>query len=101
LIEFGEELVLGVGDCLGVASCDFGGSLGFADGGFGLRGEKGAVALRVGVALGDGGSDAGGSRVCRLRSGDGDCVAAGPLRATGSVRGEALGDLFFEGERFL
>src|SRR5216683_1095472 len=52
LIEIGEELVLGVGDGLGVESGGLGCSLSRADGLFGLLGEEGAVALRVGVALG-------------------------------------------------
>jgi hypothetical protein len=63
LVEFGEELVLGVGDGLGVEGCDFGGSFSGADGVFGLLGEEGAVAFRVGVAFGYGCGDAGGAGV--------------------------------------
>jgi hypothetical protein len=63
LVEFGEELVLGVGDGLGVEGCDFGGSFSGADGVFGLLGEEGTVAFRVGVAFGYGCGDAGGAGV--------------------------------------
>ncbi len=51
-------MVLGVGCGLGAASGGLGGGFGGADGVFGLLGEEGAVALGVGVALGDGGGDA-------------------------------------------
>ena len=61
LVEFEEELVLGVGDGLGVEGGDLGGGLGLADGALGFGGEEGAVALGVGVALGDGSGDAGGA----------------------------------------
>ena len=65
LIEFGEELILCVGDGLSVESGDLGCGFGGADGAFGLLGEEGAVALGVGVALGDSGCDAGGASVSR------------------------------------
>jgi hypothetical protein len=59
LIEFGEELVLGFCDGVGADGGNFSGGLSFMDGTFGLGGEEGAVGLRVSVALGHGGSDAG------------------------------------------
>ena len=61
LVEFEEELVLGLGDGAGVEGGDLGGGFGLADGALGFFGEEGAVALGLGVALGDGGGDAGGA----------------------------------------
>jgi hypothetical protein len=97
LIEFGEKLVLSVGDSLRVETGDLGCGLGGTDGVFGLLGEEGTVALRVGVTLGDGGGDAGGAGTwgggCRDGSRD-----VGPLVAAGTMRGEALGHLLLERE---
>ena len=96
MIEFGEELVLGVGDGLGVESGDLGCSFSGADGAFGLLGEEGAVALGVGVALGDGGGDAGGAGVRGGGGSDGSSGVVGALVAAGAMRGEALGHLLLE-----
>ena len=97
LVELGEELVLGVGDGLGVESGDLGGGFCLADSGFGLRGKKGAVALGVGVALGDGGGDAGGTGVCRCGVAHRrDGCRPGVLGAAGAMGGETLRHLFFQ-----
>ena len=100
LVEFGEQLVLGVGDGLGAAGGDFGGGLGFVDGAFGLGGEEGAVALGVGVALGYSGGDAS-AGFCRSGADDG-WDGCGGLRGiagvAGAVGGETFGDLLLEGE---
>ena len=45
LVEFEEELVLGLGDGAGVEGCDFCGGFGLTDGSLGFFGEEGAVAL--------------------------------------------------------
>jgi hypothetical protein len=92
LIEVGEELELGVGDGLGVASCDLGCSLCRAYGVFGLLGEEGAVALGVCVALGDGCGDSRGAGVCGGGLSD-RCGVALVLGAAGAMGGEALGHL--------
>ena len=98
MIEFGEKLVLGVGDGLGVETGNFGCSFSGADGVFGLLGEEGAVALRVGVALGDGCGDARGAAVCG--GGRNDRSGAGQaLGAAGAMSGEALGHLLLERKR--
>ena len=88
---------MGVGDGLGVESGDLGGGFSGADGVFGLLGQEGAVALRVGVALGYGCGDAGGAGVFGCGSSD-RSRAVGLLAAAGTMRGEALGYLFFERE---
>jgi hypothetical protein len=98
-IKFIEELVLGGGDGLCVEGGDFGCGFRGADGVFGLLGEEGAVALGVGVTLGDGGGDAGGAGV-----GGGGCDdrrdrVAGVPGAAGAMIGEALGDLLPECKR--
>jgi len=93
LIEFGEKLVLGVGDGLGVESGDLGCGLSRADGVFCLLGEEGAVALRVGIALGDGSGDAGGAGVRRGGWND-SSGAVRALAAAGAMSGETLGHLF-------
>ncbi len=72
LIERFEEVELGCGDGAGGDGSDLGGSFGLVDCGLGLGSKKGAVALGVGVALGDGGGDprgaGAGGRVDRRRS---------------------------------
>ena len=95
LIEFGEELVLSVGDGLGAERRDLGGRLSFANGGLGLGGEEGAVALGVCIALSDSGGDAGGAGVCW----DGSlAMGVTELRevpgAAGAMGGETFGHLF-------
>ena len=97
MLEFGEELVLGIGDGLRVESGDLGCSFSGADGVFCLLGEKGAVALRVSVALSDCGGDAGGAGFCGCGFGNGSRTI-GALIATGTMRGEALGHLLLERE---
>lgn len=59
VVEVGQELLLGYGYGVGVDGGDACGGVGLMDGALGFRGEKGTVALRVGVALGNGGGDAG------------------------------------------
>ncbi len=54
LVERVEQGLLGGGDGLGVEGGDFGGGAGLLDSALGLGGEEGAIALGVGVALGDG-----------------------------------------------
>ncbi len=98
MVEFGEELVLSVGDGLRVESGDLGCSFSRADRVFGLLGEEGAVALRVGVALGDCCGDTGGAGIRGSRwSNRGWAVWT--LVATGAMSGEALGHLFLQFER--
>ena len=84
---------------LGVESRDLRGCFGLADGGFGLLGEEGAVALGVGVALGNGGCDA----RCAGARGSVRCIriywSGCALGAAGAMRGEALGCLLFQSER--
>jgi len=63
LIELRQKLVLGVGYGLGTESGNLSRGFGFADSGLGLLGEKGAIAGGVGIALGNGGGDAGGTRL--------------------------------------
>ena len=103
-VEFGKEVVLNLGDGLGVASGDFGGGFGLAGDGVGLAdctfclfSEKGAIALGLGVAFCNGGGDTGGSlagcRRCSRR-----CGRAGRAGAAGTVSREAFGDLLLEGE---
>jgi hypothetical protein len=53
--------------CLRVQRGNFGCGVRLLDGPFGLGGEKGAIAGGVGVALGDRGRDARGSRLGRAR----------------------------------
>ena len=52
-----EQALLRLCNSLGVAGCDLRGRLGLLDRAFRLGGEKGAIALRVGVPLGYGGGD--------------------------------------------
>jgi hypothetical protein len=90
-------LILGVGDSLSAACGCLRGVFGCADGVCGLLGEKGAVALGVGVAFGDCGGDAGGAYVGRCGPGDWSREVAGVLAtATGAMCGEALSYLFLE-----
>jgi hypothetical protein len=96
LIEFGEELILCVGDGLSVESGDLGCSFRGANGVLGLLGEEGAVALGVGVALGDGGGDAGGASVSRGGWNDGSNGVALMLVTAGAMSGETLGHLFLQ-----
>ena len=98
MVEFGEELILGVGDGLRVESGDLGCGFSGADGVFGLLGEEGAVALRVGVALGDRGGDAGGAGASGDGCSDGS-RAVGALVAAGTMRGQALSHLLLKRER--
>ena len=99
MIEFGEEFVLSVGDSVGVESGNFGSSFSLVDSGFGLRGKKGAVTLRVGVTLGNCGGDAGGAGVCGDGIGDGSDGIAYALGAACAMSGEALGHLFLQCKR--
>ena len=88
---------MGVGDGLGVEGGYLGCSLSRTDGVFGLLGEEGSVALRVGVAFGDCSGDAGGAGVRGGRRND----WRGALRtmiAAGAMRGEALGHLLLQRE---
>jgi hypothetical protein len=62
LVEGVEELLLGLGDGLGVERGDLGRGLGLLRGALGLGGKVGAIAGGVGVTLGDGGRDATGAR---------------------------------------
>jgi hypothetical protein len=95
LVEGIEQGLLGGGDGLGVEGSDFGRGAGLLDGAFGFGGQKGAVGLGVGIALGHSGGDAGGAGgggASGLRSGSGlRCAAAA------AVGGEALSGL--EAER--
>jgi hypothetical protein len=95
-VEGFEEALLGCGDGLGVERGDFGCGAGLLGGAFGLGGQEGAIALGVGVALGDGGCDLRGAGVggaCGLDCGGLRGVAA----AAAAMRGEALGDLGAQG----
>jgi hypothetical protein len=94
LIEFGEELILCVGHGLSVESGDLGCGFCGANGVLGLLGEEGAVALGVGVSLGDGGGDAGGASVSRRGRNDGSNGVALMLVTAGAMSGETLGHLF-------
>lgn len=96
LIEFGEELILCVGDGLSIESGDLGCSFCGANGVFGLLGEEGAVALGVGVTLGDSGGDAGGASVSRRGRNDGSNGVALMLVTAGAMSGETLGHLFLQ-----
>ena len=97
MIEVGEELVLGVGDGLRVETSDFGCGFSGTDGVFCLFGEEGAVALRVGVAFGDGCGDAGGAGVGGGGRSDGSWTVLS-LVAAGTMGCEALGGLLLERE---
>jgi len=92
LVELEEELVLRFGDGVCVEGSDLGGGFGLVNSALGFGGEEGAIAWRVGVPLGDGGSDAGGAGFGRSGRSDGGERGSG-TRATGTVCGEALGDL--------
>jgi len=92
LVELEEELVLRFGDGVCVEGSDLGGGFGLVDGALGFSGEEGAITRRVGVALGDGGRDAGGTGFGGSGRSDGGERGSG-TRATGAVCGEALGDL--------
>jgi hypothetical protein len=59
LLQGVEQLLLGCGDGLGVAHGDLGCGTGLLRGSLGLGGKDRMVAGRVGVALGNGGCDAG------------------------------------------
>ena len=68
IVEFGQQVVLRLGDCFGVTRGNFGGGFGlasegfgFAHGAFGFFSEKGAVTLGLGVTFSNRGGDAGGS----------------------------------------
>jgi hypothetical protein len=102
-VEFGEEVVLDLGDGLGVAGSDFGcgfglasDGVGLADGTFSLFGQEGAVALGLGVAFRNGSCDAGGSLAGGRRGRR--CSRAGRAGAAGTVSREAFGDLLLESE---
>ena len=99
VVEFGEEVVLGVGDGLCGEDGDVDGCFGLTDGVFGFGGEDGAIAGGVSVALGDGGGDACSTGLGGGGDGDGRGGAGGGGAAAGAVGGEALGDLLLEGER--
>ena len=98
LVEFGEQLILRVGDGLGAAGGDLGCGLGLTDGAFGLGGEEGAIALGVGVALGYGGGDAGGAGLCRGGTERRAQSARRIAGVAGAVGGEPFGDLLLQGE---
>ena len=98
LVEFEEELVLGLGNGPGVEDCDFCGGFGLTDGSLCFFGEEGAVALGLGVAFGDGGGDLGGAGFGGRRWSYGCGSVAGGAGATGAVSCEALGHLLLEGE---
>ena len=88
---------MGCGHGQGVYGGDVGGGFGLADGGLGLGGEEGAVALGVGVALGYGGGDASGAGARRGGDGSGRWRCGRVSLAAGAVGGEAGGDLLLEG----
>jgi hypothetical protein len=96
VVEFFEEVELGFGDGAGVEGGNFGGGFGLADGGLGLGGEEGAVALGVGVAFRDGGGDAGGAGAGGRGDGDGRGSGGRGALAAGTMRSEAGGDLLLE-----
>ena len=96
VVEFCEEVVLGVGNRLGGEDGDIDGCFCLSDGIFGFGGEDGAVAGGVRVALGDGGGDACGACLGGGGDGDGGSGAGGGGAAAGAVGGEALGDLLLE-----
>ena len=99
LVEFEEELILSFSDGAGAAGCYFGGGLGLVDGALGFCGEEVAIALGVGVALGDRGGDAGGTGFDGDGRGDvGDGGTAGWTGAAGAMGREALGHLLPEGK---
>ena len=94
-----EQLLLGLGDGLSVEGGYFGGGAGLLDGAFGFGGQKGAIALGVGVSFGDGGGDARGAGVSGLRGfGAGRSGGLGAVAAV-AVGGQALGNLVAEGLR--
>jgi hypothetical protein len=95
LIEFGEELVLGVGGCLGTSSRGLGGGFSGADCVFSLLGEEGAVALGVGVTLGNCCSNAGGAGVCRGNCDRGPRAIVG-VGAACAMGGETLSYLLLQ-----
>ena len=96
-VEGFEEVELRGGYGAGGNGGDLGCSFGLADGGLGLGGEEGAVALGVGVALGDGCGDARGASAGRRVDGRGRRRGGGGLWAAGAMGGEALGYLLAEG----
>ena len=88
---------MGCGYGEGVYGRDVGGGFGLADGGLGLGGEEGAVALGVGVTLGYGGGDARGAGARRSGDGRGRRWGGRVSLAAGAVSREAGGDLLLEG----
>ena len=93
MIEFGKKLVLGVGDGLGVEGGNLCGGFGLVDCGFGLGGKEGAVALRMGVALCDGGGDARGAGVGGSWTVDRSYGVTHGLGTACAMSGESLGYL--------
>lgn len=101
VVEFGEEVVLDLGEGLGISLGDLGsgfglssGFLGFTYGASGLFGEEVVVGLGMGVALGDCGGDTGTWRC----GGVGLSDRSGGAGSAGAMRGEALGDLLLKRE---
>lgn len=95
LIEFGKKLMLGVSDGLSVESGNLCSSFCLVDSCFGLGGEEGAVTLRVGVTLRNGGGDARCAGVGRSCIGDGSYGVTRILGTARTMSGEALGHLLF------
>jgi hypothetical protein len=80
------------------AGCDFGCGLRLLNGSFGLGGEEGAVALRLGITLGYGGGDLSSARLGRGGANDRRCRRGRLLSMTGAMCGETLGYLLLEGK---
>ena len=97
LLEGIKELLLGLGDGLGVERGDLGCGLGLLGGALGLRGKVRAIAGGVGVSLGDGGGDASDARGDRGGGRERASECRLGRRPTASMCGKAFSDLAAEG----
>ncbi len=101
MVEISEKLLLRYGDGLGVDGGNLRGGVSLVDGAFGFRGEKGAVGLRVGVALGDGCGDVCGANSrwagAGLRDAGERGGSGGGLSPASAMGGDTIRDLLLEG----
>lgn len=101
MVEVSEELLLRHCDGLGVDGGNLRGGVSLMDGAFGFRGEKGAVGLRVGVALGDSCGDVRGADSrwagAGLRDAGEGGGRGGSLSPASAMGRDTIGDLLLEG----